>query len=74
MSKPIFQVALLRVPGSTSVVNFTEPTTVADIITADGGNPSEWKAQINGADVEMSTLVNEFTHEIRLIKAKVKGN
>jgi hypothetical protein len=73
-TKPLFQVALTRVPGTTSVVNFTEPTTVADIITADGGNPAEWKAQIAGADVEMSAPVTEHTGTIRLLKSKVKGN
>lgn len=74
MSKTVLQVALVRVPGNTSVVNFTEPTSVADIITADGGNPSEWKAQIGGQEVSMDTLVTEHTAKITLIKSKVKGN
>ena len=75
MSKSsIFTLTLVKVPGSTSTVNLQEPVTIAQAIEADGGNPAEWKAQINGVEVPMDTQVNEYTGTVRLLKSKVKGN
>lgn len=73
-TSPLFQVVLARVPGSSTMVNFTEPTTINDLVIADGGNPAEWKYQIGGQEVDGTTQVTEHTGKVILIKSKVKGN
>jgi|WetSurMetagenome_2_1015567.scaffolds.fasta_scaffold105176_3 hypothetical protein len=75
MSKTlVFQVTLIYIPGPTSVVNLSEPVTIAQAIAADGQNPAEWAAQINGQEVSNDTKVTDVTGTIRLIKSAVKGN
>lgn len=74
MANQIFQVILVRIPGSSTVVNLQEPTTVRQAVEAAGENPDNWKYQINGEEVGLDAPVTEHTGTIRLFMAKVKGN
>ena len=74
MKSSIFQLTLVYIPGPTQVLNLSEPVTIAQAIQADGQNPAEWTAQINGQEVSNDTKVTEHTGTVRLIKSDVKGN
>lgn len=74
MKTSVFQVTLVYIPGPTQVLNLSEPVTIAQAIQADGQNPAEWTAQINGQEVPSDTKVTDVTGTIRLIKSAVKGN
>lgn len=74
MAKTIFQVVLVRIPGSSTSVNLEEPNTVRAAVEAAGENVDSWKYQINGQEVGPDTEINEHTGTIRMFIQKVKCN
>lgn len=70
----MFNLTVICIPGTSTVVNLTEPVTVGQAIEAAGLEAGQWKAQIGGSDVSLEDKVDENTGQIRLFKTKIKGN